>query len=1073
MSTILDMAIALTLKDMVTGSISHIIDEFKNLEGVTDQVKTKLNDFKNIGIAGGTLFGAGAIGLDKTLDLLDEATIQAATFEDSMTVLMNKSFGKNLIDPAYKDSVEEVKGYFADLAMDIGTNTTFDSTDILDSMTELVKGGLEVQDVLNGAAKANAYFAQVNRVSATDTAEGTIGMKTGFRLVGDEIMKAMELVNQYADATTADSLAIQNSLGNVAGMASTLWEGRSHLDIAKDTVQLVAMTTQAGNSEDESATYSRNFLTRAAGTAGPISKTERSAMKSAGWLDSAGHSIFIDYKKGVLKDASELERILEDTKKTMSAVDFGNLVKQVFQEQGARTAVALADSDMNLGQLDVKAKMALSIDDQVEIEMGRLNAIKDTFQENISNLFKITGEPFLEPTKKVFKGLSEAVGNTTEYFKQHPEVTKYVFALAGGISIFLMVVGTIMGIVAAVGSLKLIFNLAGPHIVGAIKPVLAVMGPVMIAVLALAGVAYILYKNWDKIGPHFQNIFSKIQIILSAGRQYFDKFVSSVSPLIGSLLKVIEKGVVWIAIRVLPMINKGLDVVIKLLRGDFKGAWESLSPVARTFLTVFAPVIATVIIFLAFLATQTTINVVKLMALAIAHAVVSGAMLVWRGILLVGTAVQWLWNIAMGAGTTQTLLQKAAILGFLPIIAAIRTAKLIWTGVQWALNVAMTANPIGAVIMLIVGLIAVIALIVIHFKDIVEWVGKAWDKLKGFKSESKEALEAPIDMTITTSEKKVESVSVVPKVENANLSQNSILASLGLDNGKVGIPVGVDMSSIDSEWMNKIPGMKDAKDLGVSIPTNIDTSMIAKQMSGITTDIGTTGADAGMAFALGLQDPQVVANTKAAVEAINNAITSNLITDESMTSWGSNLIQSFINGMRSKFVALEETTKTASKIVGDYMKVQSPTRKGDMNTNHLWGGNLIKSFADGMIGSMDLLQNASLAASSNIALNGSAALDFRAMNTGEANLKMFNDIPPIKLTTKDDMDAQFKFTRPHEKSRDEDKGQIFLYVYGAKGQSEAEIADIVIKKLEKKNRGKTQTSKSSLVMSPNGFKGGY
>lgn len=53
--------------------------------------------------------------------------------------------------------------------------------------------------------------------------------------------------------------------------------------------------------------------------------------------------------------------------------------------------------------------------------------------------------------------------------------------------------------------------------------------------------------------------------------------------------------------------------------------------------------------------------------------------------------------------------------------------------------------------MLIAALIGVVYLLVKHFKDIVEWVGKAWDKLKGFlgfKKDAKEELEDPINVTV-------------------------------------------------------------------------------------------------------------------------------------------------------------------------------------------------------------------------------------------------------------------------------------------------------------------------------------
>lgn len=54
-----------------------------------------------------------------------------------------------------------------------------------------------------------------------------------------------------------------------------------------------------------------------------------------------------------------------------------------------------------------------------------------------------------------------------------------------------------------------------------------------------------------------------------------------------------------------------------------------------------------------------------------------------------------------------------------------------WTIAQWALNVALNANPIGAVILAITAMIAVIVLCIIYYKEIIAFTRKWWDILKG------------------------------------------------------------------------------------------------------------------------------------------------------------------------------------------------------------------------------------------------------------------------------------------------------------------------------------------------------
>jgi hypothetical protein len=64
------------------------------------------------------------------------------------------------------------------------------------------------------------------------------------------------------------------------------------------------------------------------------------------------------------------------------------------------------------------------------------------------------------------------------------------------------------------------------------------------------------------------------------------------------------------------------------------------------------------------------------------------------------------------------------------LIWGIRNATTAWEAAQWALNIAMDANIIGVVILALAALSYAIYEVVIHWKEICEWVGKAWEFLK-------------------------------------------------------------------------------------------------------------------------------------------------------------------------------------------------------------------------------------------------------------------------------------------------------------------------------------------------------
>lgn len=561
-STILNLAIALTLRDALTDQLGRAIDRIGEMEGATDELRNRLSELGNVTIAGGLLAGAGIAGLNATINAIDSCVERYSELENAQLVLENKAFGKSLLDESQKDRVAELSAEAQAAAMRIGANTTFDSPEITNSMTALVKGGASIESVLDGMAEANANFAQVNRVSAEATADGTVQMASGFGLVGDEIMQAMEFVNQYADATISDSLDIQQALGNVAGAASNIWGSRDSIDVAKETIALTAVTTNVVGDESAAATYVRNFLERANMSPDRMTDNQVAAMKKAGWMDSAGHSAFIDYKTGMLKDIYELEEIIENGKKGLSDHEFSNVLNTVFQERGGKVASALALSgELDLANVDMNAGNALSIADQVEREMGLLSNIKDSYEEAKNNLMITLGEPFAAPQKAFYTGLKDILGDVSDFFALHPEVTKFVAAMAGGVSTIAAVAGGATMLAGAGSALRLMWGVAGPTIMASMAPVAGVMLPIVGVATALAGIGILAYRNWDTVGPHFENIGGKIGVAFSFATEKGGQFIDWLKPLATEYGPMIESGFVLVFTHGLDLIGLGLDIV--------------------------------------------------------------------------------------------------------------------------------------------------------------------------------------------------------------------------------------------------------------------------------------------------------------------------------------------------------------------------------------------------------------------------------------------------------------------------------------------------------------------------------
>lgn len=97
-----------------------------------------------------------------------------------------------------------------------------------------------------------------------------------------------------------------------------------------------------------------------------------------------------------------------------------------------------------------------------------------------------------------------------------------------------------------------------------------------------------------------------------------------------------------------------------------------------------------------------------------------------------GRLVEWFGNLSPGIQTAAfVLVGLVAAIG--PLLMAIKTLielKQAWAAVQGLLNIVLSANPIGAVILAIMALIAIIIVCIEHWDEIVAFLAKAWNWIK-------------------------------------------------------------------------------------------------------------------------------------------------------------------------------------------------------------------------------------------------------------------------------------------------------------------------------------------------------
>lgn len=123
-----------------------------------------------------------------------------------------------------------------------------------------------------------------------------------------------------------------------------------------------------------------------------------------------------------------------------------------------------------------------------------------------------------------------------------------------------------------------------------------------------------------------------------------------------------------------------------------------------------------------------------------------------------GVKTIWPWvhdKLAMAFGAVKTAVEKVApvveaIFNFLKAnpavvknvaiaVGILAGAMGTWAVVMGVVNAVMAVSPLTWILLGIIALVAGITLLVTHWKDVTAWLGKAWDKIKGFGGYLKDA----------------------------------------------------------------------------------------------------------------------------------------------------------------------------------------------------------------------------------------------------------------------------------------------------------------------------------------------
>lgn len=503
----------------------------------------------------------------------------AANFEQRMSAV-------KAVSGASADEMDQL----SKKALQLGKDTQFSATDAASAIEELVKAGVSVPDVMNGAADATVALAAAGEISLPAAATIASNAMNQFNLSAQQMPKVADLIAGAANASAIDVGDFGQSLSQVGAVANLV--GASF----DDTAAAIALMGNAGIKGSDAGTSLKTMLTNLQ----PQTEKQAALMKQLGIITEDGTNIFFD-ANGKLGDMADVAGILNRSLKGMTAAQKQATLTTLFGSDAVRAAAVFANEGAvgfdNMAQAMTKVKAA----DVAKTKMDNFKGSLEQFKGSLETTGVIIGQIFLPALRQVVDFLAK-VANA---FLSLPEGVQKTIA------IIVAVVGAVLLFVAAtvkiVKAVQTVIEVAKVLRTVMASTWVATLGPIALIIAAIAllvvGIRY-LWKNSETFRNIVTGVWNAIKSAVSAVANWFtntlwpgiqavwDGIVSGAKGL-GSFFSGLWNGIqsvatsVWNAIAgfftgLWNSISSGISTAWNAIVGVFTAIWNGIVTVATT-----------------------------------------------------------------------------------------------------------------------------------------------------------------------------------------------------------------------------------------------------------------------------------------------------------------------------------------------------------------------------------------------------------------------------------------------------------------------------------------------------------
>jgi TP901 family phage tail tape measure protein len=455
------------------GTAKGVIEMEYNGRGV-DQAEADLQGLEKS--AGSTAFGMqdasktmarGGIAIAAALGA---GVVVAASFEKRMSAI-------EAVSGATADEMSRLE----QKALDLGRTTAFSAGESAQAMEELIKAGLSVDDVLNGAADATVALAAAGEVDMPTAATIASNAMNQFNLAAKDMVGVADSIAGAANASAIDVNEFGQSLSQVGAVANLA--GLSF----DDTATAIALLGNAGIKGSDAGTSLKTMLNNLQ----PTTTKQKELFNELGLAVGKSGNAFYD-AQGNLKSMSEIAGVLSTATEDLSRKERQMALETLFGSDAIRAAAVIAENGAKGFDKMGESMSKVSAAEVAKTRMDNFAGALEEAKGSLETLGITVGSILLPALTQVVNKITQLLN----WFLQLDSGTqKWIVAIMAGVAALLLIGAGIIKFILLLGRIQATLTILRGTM---IATWLAALGPIALIIAAIAAVVAIIVILWNK-----------------------------------------------------------------------------------------------------------------------------------------------------------------------------------------------------------------------------------------------------------------------------------------------------------------------------------------------------------------------------------------------------------------------------------------------------------------------------------------------------------------------------------------------------------------------------------------------